>query len=215
MNLPEPIRCEIAVDAGTMSGGNGSYSKRLSELAGLYRDRDAFDALLAENGDRIVYDVNDYRPSAAAGDLIFGLTRMSPGRVGAEYFLTRGHIHARADRPEIYYGQKGTGLMQMESPTGETSIIEIQPQTICYVPPFWIHRSINVGDDDLVMVFSYPADSGQDYGIIEKSGGMRHRVMATADGGWELVENADYVPRSPEAARAIFENAANMEAHSA
>ncbi len=45
------------------------------------------------------------------------------------------------------------------------------------------------------MVFAYPADSGQDYGIIEQSNGMRHRVMAGAQ-GWELVENPAYRPRS-------------------
>ncbi|TIN31988.1 glucose-6-phosphate isomerase family protein, partial [Mesorhizobium sp.] len=80
-----------------------------------------------------------------------------------EYFMTRGHIHNQADRPEIYYGQKGRGLMLMESPEGEVRIVPIDAQTVCYVPPFWIHRSINVGDDDLVMLFCYPADSGQDY----------------------------------------------------
>ena len=51
---------------------------------------------------------------------------MQPGRIGDEYFLTRGHIHATGNRPEIYYGEAGQGLMLMESPEGETRIIEIQ-----------------------------------------------------------------------------------------
>jgi glucose-6-phosphate isomerase len=72
------------------------------------------------------------------------------------------------------------------------------------VPPFWIHRSINVGDDDLVMVFVYPSDSGQDYSIIETSNGMRHRVMAAADGSWELVENVAYKPRTAADATSIM-----------
>src|SRR5690606_31013983 len=125
----------------------------------------------------------------------FGVTRMAPGRVGREFFLTRGHIHAKADRPEIYYGQRGRGLMLMESPDGETRTVEIGPQAICYVPPFWIHRSVNLGADALLLVFSYPADAGQDYDIITRSGGMRHRVVATADGGWTLAENTGYRPR--------------------
>ena len=79
---------------------------------------------------------------------------MAPGKVGEEFFLTRGHIHARGDRPEIYYGQAGRGLMQLEVPEGEVRLLEIGPQSICYVPPFWIHRSINTGDEDLVMMFA-------------------------------------------------------------
>lgn len=205
MPIPTPASCRVSPEAGTMSNGTGRYEKRLSDLAGLYANSAAFAALLAD-GDRVVYDVTEFRPSENGGDVIFGVTRMNPGRVGKEFFLTRGHIHAKSDRPEIYYGQKGTGLMQLESPDGETRIVEIGPQTICYVPPYWIHRSVNTGDEDLVMVFCYPANSGQDYGIIERSGGMRHRVVA-ADAGWALVDNDGYVPRTPEVAAALIGDA--------
>lgn len=204
MSLRDPAHCQVDISGGTMSGATGTYQKRLGDLAGLYADDAAFAALLASSGNPIVYDVADFRPSAESGDLIFGVTRMSPGRVGEEFFLTRGHIHAKADRPEIYYGQQGNGLMLLESPQGETRVVEMAPQTICYVPPFWIHRSVNTGATDLVMVFSYPADAGQDYGIIEKSNGMRHRVMRDGRDGWKLVENADYRGRSDAAVTALF-----------
>lgn len=194
--LREPRVSVVDVSAGGMSGHTGRYEKRLADLTGLYEDGEEHARLVGALGNPIVYDVEDFRPGDKSGDLIYGVTRMSPGRVGREFFLTRGHIHAKADRPEVYYGQKGRGLMQLESPEGETRIIEIAPQTICYVPPFWIHRSINVGSEDLVMVFAYPSDSGQDYGIIEASNGMRHRIVARADGGWELTENPAYAPRS-------------------
>jgi glucose-6-phosphate isomerase len=204
--LREPVQSVIDVSTGAMSGNTGRYEKRLKDLDGMYEDQASFDALLKESGDRVVYAVEDFKPGNHAGDLIYGVTRMSPGRIGHEFFLTRGHIHAKADRPEIYYGQQGRGLMQLESPEGETRIIEVGPQTICYVPPFWIHRSINVGDEDLVMVFAYPADSGQDYGIIETSGGMRHRVMLGRDGGWELTENNSYRPRDAETVTALMKD---------
>ncbi len=206
--LTEPASCHVDLAAGTMGGAGGRYQKRLSDLAGLYLDADAHRDLVTRTGDAVVYDVADFRPSAAAGDMIFGLTRMSPGLVGEEFFLTRGHIHAKADRPEIYYGQAGQGLMQLESPEGETRIVEIGPQTICYVPPFWIHRSINTGEGDFVMMFAYPADAGQDYGIIERSGGMRHRVLRGEGGGWRLAENAAYRPRTRGDVQALIEAAA-------
>ncbi len=197
MGLREPASCSVSMVSGSMSGETGRYEKRLSDLLGVYDDAARLSALIDAMGDPVAYDVSEFRPSTDAGDLIFGVTRMSPGKVGREFFVTRGHIHARADRPEVYYGQKGIGLMQMESPHGETRTVEIGPQTICYVPPFWIHRSVNTGLEDLVMMFSYPADSGQDYGVIERSGGMRHRVVADGEEGWKLVDNSNYVPRTP------------------
>ena len=202
--LREPVSSAVDPIAGGMSSNTGRYEKRLSDLAGLYADEAAYQALVSSVGDPIVYDVEDFRPGTESGNLNYGVTRMSPGRVGSEFFLTRGHIHERADRPEIYYGQTGHGLMQMESPEGETRIVEIKPQIICYVPPFWIHRSINVGTEDLVMVFVYPSDSGQDYGIIEASNGMRHRVVAAADGSWALSENPAYKPRSADKALTLM-----------
>jgi len=205
MPLFEPAACQVDVVAGTMSGATGRYQKRLADLVGLYADDAAFQAQLAATANPIVYDVADFRPSGKSGDLIFGITRMSPGLIGEEFYLTRGHIHAIAERPEIYYGQAGQGLMLMESPEGETRVVEMQAQTICYVPPYWIHRSVNTGTSDFVMVFSYPADSGQDYGIIEKSSGMRHRVMRGGTTGWQLVENKDYQRRSDTAVAAVMQ----------
>jgi glucose-6-phosphate isomerase len=204
MPLLEPVRCTLNVDTGKLDGATGRYEKRLKELAGLYEDEAAFAAAVETQGDRVVYAVEDFRPSSRGGDLIFGVTRMVPGRIGREYFVTRGHIHARTDRPELYYGQKGRGLMLMESPDGEVRVAEIDVNSACYVPPFWIHRSVNIGDEDLVMLFAYPADSGQDYDVIARSGGMRQRVVDDAKGGWMLVDNPLYRPRSPAEAQKLL-----------
>ena len=206
--VPQPRRCLVDVGRGTLEGGTGRYEKRLSDLAGIYGDEGAFEALLHETGDRLVYAVEDLRPSASAGDMIFGVTRMVPGKVGGEYFVTRGHIHAIANRPEIYYGESGSGLMLLESPQGETRILEVTPRSVCYVPPFWIHRSVNVGADDLVMTFAYPADSGQDYDIIGRSGGMKARIMDDGRGGWTAVDNPRYRPRGAAEIERVLATAA-------
>jgi glucose-6-phosphate isomerase, archaeal len=204
MELREPASFTVGVPEGQLAGASGRYVKRLCDLEGLYGNASAFDEALQRNGDRIVYEVTEFRPTESSGDLIFGVTRMEPGRIGDEFFLTRGHIHARADRPEIYYGEAGHGIMLMESPAGETRAIEIRPRSICYVPAYWIHRSVNVGHDQLVMTFCYPSDAGQDYAIIARSGGMRHRVVADSAGGWALVENGGYRPRSGSEIAAIM-----------
>lgn len=207
MALREPRTCVVDVGKGELLHGSSRYTKTLAELDGLYEDKPAFEALCRTLGDSVVYEVTDYRPSTDPGDLIVGVTRMLPGKVGREYFMTRGHIHANANRPEIYYGESGHGLMLLESPAGEIRVVEIRPRAICYVPPYWIHRSVNVGGEDLVMTFAYPADSGQDYEIIAKAGGMRQRIVDDGEGGWRAVDNTAYRPRSPELVSSILATA--------
>lgn len=203
MNFAEPRSCSVDVAAGMLVGGDGHYRKTYRDLTGLYADEEAFAALLEAKADEVAYEVTSYAPGVKVSDLIMGVTRMAPGKVGQEYYLTRGHIHAEGDRPEIYYTLSGRGIMQMESPSGEVRLVEMGPQDICYVPPFWIHRSVNIGDEDLVMFFSYPADSGQDYGIIERSNGMRVRIMADGHGRWRTEDNPRWRARSKDEIAAI------------
>lgn len=186
-----------------MTNQTGRYTKVFRNLEGLYADDDAFAEMWPQWADRPVYDVAEFRPREISGDLIFGLTRMVPGKVGDEFFMTRGHIHQNAGRPEVYYGQRGCGVMLLESPEGVVRTVPIAPMTACYVPPFWIHRSVNVGADDLLMLFCYPADAGHDYAIIERSGGMRVRIVDDGRGGWRESANPAWTPRS-EAVRAAL-----------
>ncbi|MGS0743518.1 glucose-6-phosphate isomerase [Glaciimonas sp. GG7] len=204
----EPRRFEVDVAAGVMRGTDTLYQKRLQDLAGLYADGAAFDALLSTQAQDVVYDVSDFRPNSNAGDLITGVTRMCAGKVGDEFFMTRGHVHAIVDRPELYYGLKGHGLMLMESPDGETRIIEIGPNTACYVAPHWIHRSVNIGSEDFVMLFCYPADSGQNYAIIERAQGMKLRIIDDGAGGWRSVDNPLYLARSSADVTALIDSTA-------
>ena len=207
MKLMEPGVCRVDVARGELTGATNRYVKTLADLDGLYEDAAAFESLKRERGDEVVYEVTDFKPSANAGDMIIGVTRMRPGKVGHEYFLTRGHIHANANRPEMYYGESGRGLMLLESPQGEIRTVEIEPRSLCYVPPYWIHRSVNTGSGELVMTFAYPADSGQDYAIIEEAGGMRSRVVDDGKGGWILVDNVRYRGRAAERIARVFASA--------
>lgn len=194
----EPGVGRVDIEKGQLEGATNRYVKTFRDLEGLYEDETALAAVIAQKGDAVAYEVTDYKPSSNPGDMIIGVTRMEPGKIGREYYMTRGHIHARPNRPEMYYGESGLGVMLLEAPDGEVRTIEIGPRTMCYVPPFWIHRSVNVGSEPLVMTFAYPADSGQDYGIIEKAGGMRSLIVDDGKGGWQAVDNPRYKPRSPE-----------------
>lgn len=179
---------------GALDGANNSYEKRLDELDGVYFDTNAFAKVAATEGDSIVYRVNDLRPSDRAGDIIVGTSALEPGIIGEEYYMTRGHLHAKADRPEVYHCVHGHGVMLLEDIRGTVDSIEMTPGVIAYVAPGWIHRSVNTGLERFVTVFSYPADSGQNYEVISDAGGMAALVVVDND-GWKLVDNPRYVSR--------------------
>lgn len=202
--IVDPASCRVD-PSGRMSGGTGAKKSLIRDLAGVYADESAFARLAGERGEDVAYAVDEFRPARVVPqDLIFGTSILQPGRVGEELFLTRGHIHVKSDRPEVYFCQSGRGVMHMELPSGETRPAEMTPGTVVYVPPYWIHRSVNTGDTPFVTFFCYPADSGQDYDIIARSGGMRTIVVADGS-GWREAENPRYRPRSEDEQRRYFE----------
>jgi glucose-6-phosphate isomerase len=192
MDFHEPAQVFINPQTGAATGATRRYQKFIRDLEGLYLDTDAYRALAAEHADEVAYEVYEYRPNENPGDLIFGTSILKAGKVGSEYFLTRGHIHAKSNRPEIYYCQSGEGVMLLETPTGETRAVPMTPQSVVYVPPHWIHRSVNTGSELLVTVFCYPADSGQDYEIIRRAGGMKTLIVDDGPEGWKEIPNPRY-----------------------
>lgn len=166
--------------------------RRLSKMRGQYLDQDAFQELLAEE-DRILYEVYELKRPEVAGEILHGISIVHPGKVGDEYFMTKGHFHTVLDTAEIYYTLQGEGYMVMENPEGEWAVEKLQPGGVLYVPPRWAHRSVNVGkDEDLVMFFAYPGNAGHDYGTIETQG--FRKLVVEKDGQVEIVDNPRWSP---------------------
>jgi len=186
MLLPEGV----AIDGmtGSVQPATDRYAKRLSELRGLFQDRTAEERAIAEGGDPVVYEVIDYRKPES--DLCFGTTIMSPGKVGAEYYMTRGHYHQRRDRGEAYYTQSGEGLLLLESRAGESRTVEMRPGICAFIPPDWAHRSINTGKEKLVFVWFCATDAGHDYGEIRERG-MR-KLIVERDGRRTVIDNPKF-----------------------
>jgi glucose-6-phosphate isomerase len=165
---------------------DGHLERRLSALANHFYDREAYERLLPANP--LVYEVYEVHLPAVAGQLLHGLSIVHPGRVGDEYFMTKGHFHAVRETAEIYCGLRGTGLLLMETAEGDWAVEPLAPGRAVYVPPCWAHRSINTGDfEDLVTFFVYPGHAGHDYAAIEQRG---FRKLVVARGGRaEIVDN--------------------------
>jgi len=181
---PDPAMLTISPH-GPIEGATGAYDKRLGDLGGVYLDDDAYQAAVAEFGaDRLVYHVDEHRLGEGPGALIVGTSTVLPGRIGEEFAVTRGHLHAKADRAELYHCLSGRGVMLMDTLAGQTSAIEISAGQSVHVPGHWVHRSVNVGDEPFVTLFCYAADAGQDYGLIADAGGMAQIIVSDGAGGW-------------------------------
>lgn len=168
------------------SSFDNHIERRLSSLRGKFQDQRAYEAM-ASAGDPLVYEVYENQRPNAAGELPNGLSIIHSGRVGDEYFMTKGHYHMVRDTAEIYYCMQGKGALLMENEAGDTAVEEFYPGRVVYVTPKWAHRSINTGKEDLVTFFVYPGNAGHDYGTIDATG--FRKCLVERNGVPTLVDN--------------------------
>ena len=187
-----PFTFDIALPGGIPSTYSNHITRRLSSMRGQYADEETYAALLA-GGDALLYEVYEEQVPEKAGELLQGISIVHPGKVGDEYFMTKGHFHAEIATAEVYYCLAGQGVMVMETPEGVWAVEELRAGKVLYVPPRWAHRSVNTGSEaDLVTFFVYPAHAGHDYGSIEKQG---FRKLIVEQGGRPaIVDNPRWLP---------------------
>jgi len=181
-----PFTLDFDLISGTC-GAKESTMRPLSKMEGMYNDRKAFDTIL-EKGDPLVYEFYELAMPGTAGDLQFGTSITYPGKVGKEYFMTKGHFHEVLETAEVYYTLSGEGYMLLETPEGEWKAEALEKGKALYVPPRWAHRSINTGNTPLVTFFVFRGDAGHDYGTIEKKG-FRRLIVEGGDGNPQVIEN--------------------------
>ena len=187
-----PLTFRIDIGKKILLPSDQHIVRRLSAMKGQFFNVEAYEDMLKED-DVDVYEVYEITRPEEAGELMNGLSVVHPGKVGEEYFMTKGHFHTVLATAEVYYCLKGEGVMVMETPEGEWAVESLQPGQVLYVPPRWAHRSVNTcSDEDLVTFFIYPANAGHDYGSIEEQG-FRKLVVET-DGKHQIVDNPRWLP---------------------
>lgn len=177
MNLMQPFKTEIDFATGDLSPQRATLQRRLSDMKLMYADRQEAARILREEGDRLIYEVQGVELPAEEGQIPHCTTRILPGRVGAEYHMTKGHYHARREQGEVYFGLSGRGFLLLQTDSGATSELEMVAGSAAYVPPFWAHRTVNIGDEDFVFFSVWEARAGHDYGAIERDGFCKLLVM--------------------------------------
>jgi glucose-6-phosphate isomerase len=163
-----------------------STKRYLSAMKGMYADDQAFEEIIKKE-DPLAYEFYELEVPKTAGDLLFGTSIVYPGKVGSEYYMTKGHFHTILETGEVYCCLSGNGYMLMENPEGEWDVQEFTPGQAVYVPPRYAHRSINVGNEPLVTFFVFRADAGHDYGTIEIKG--YRKLLVEKDGKVEIIDN--------------------------
>jgi glucose-6-phosphate isomerase len=154
--------------AGELSGENVLRTvKRIRDLDGIFRNTEALRSI---DPDLIVYSVEwEEKPlQGTEGGLFWGSTTIEPGQVGDEYFMTRGHFHAKRDRCEYYTTVQGTGMLVLMNETREGRVEIMSPGSLHYIPGYTAHRTVNTGDTPLIFWACWPSDAGHDYASIEK-----------------------------------------------
>ena len=141
-------------------------------------------------GDPVVYTVSGFEVPAEEGQLNYALGLIMPGKIGQEYYLTKGHFHAWRPAAEVYIGLAGEGCMLLESEDGsQNQMLSLLPNQAVYVPGYIAHRTVNIGRVPLSYVGVYPAQAGHDYGAIARQN-FRH-VIVEVDGKPSLVERSE------------------------
>ena len=150
--------------------------KKLGQLSGIFRDRQASAKL--DGRETIVYRVWWWEPvpSGTEGGLFWGLTEIQPGRVGNEYFMTRGHWHVIRNRAEFYGTVAGQGKLVLMDRTERTWSEDMAPGSLHYIAGEVAHRIVNTGDVPIRVIACWPSDAGHDYEVAE-GGGFGARIL--------------------------------------
>ena len=146
-----------------------STKRYLSNMKGMYADNQTFEKQLAKN-DNLIYEFYEMGAPEDSRDLAMGTSIIYPGKIGNEYYMTKGHFHTILDTSEVYYCFQGEGFMLLENPEGDWKTEPLIPSVCVYVPKRYAHRTVNIGNTPLITFYTFRGDAGHDYGTIETKG---------------------------------------------
>jgi glucose-6-phosphate isomerase len=165
-----PFGINLDLENGWMVDAKHHLVRRASDMHGYYRDEPALEKLIREQQDPVHYEVFEVPVPNTYGHLMYCISSLNPGRVGHEFFMTKGHYHQVENTAEIYLCLRGEGFMLMKTAQGKCHAEKMTRGRMVYVPPRWAHRSINTGTGPLISFCVYPAEAGHNYGDIEREG---------------------------------------------
>ena len=143
--------------------------KKLKDLPNIFEDKNAFSEI---DGEEIIYEVQAILPvkEGIEGGLFYGKTIINPGKVGDEYYMTKGHFHEKIDRAEFYWGIEGEGILLLMDEDRNCWAEKMNPGSLHYIDGYIAHRTINTGNTKLIFGACWPSDAGHNYQEIMDNG---------------------------------------------
>jgi len=157
------------IDNLLIGEGVEKITRQLKDLKGIFADEKSFHEM---DPDCIAYEVSSFLPvkEGTPGGLYFGITYLHSGKVGEEYFMTKGHFHANIDRAEYYWGLTGEGMLLFMDSNRNVWAEKMFPGSLHYIPGGIAHRVANTGSQLLSFAACWPSDAGHNYEEIATHG---------------------------------------------
>lgn len=143
--------------------------RSLKDIHSIFKNQSSYEKM---DPNQVAYTVQYWLPvkEGTEGGLFWGTTNLHPGKVGGEYFMTKGHFHSNASRAEFYWGVQSKGALILMDENRNTWVEEMYPGSLHYIPGSVAHRVANIGDGILIFGACWPSDSGHDYASIAENG---------------------------------------------
>jgi glucose-6-phosphate isomerase len=174
-----PFSIHLDFRTGELTPHDRTNMRKLSDMKGMFLDTEAERRILQKDNP-IIYSFSEKILPEENGHLQLATTSIHPGKIGDEYFMTKGHYHRRPDTSEVYLGLEGKGCLLIQTVQGDFESIDIEPGVMAYIPPYWGHRMVNTGSIPFVFFAVYPGDAGHNYGDIERTGFVK--ILVEKDG---------------------------------
>jgi glucose-6-phosphate isomerase len=187
-----PFSMQLDFKTGELIPHDRTNIRKLSDMKGMFLDTES-EIRILKREDPIIYSFSERILPEENGHLQLATTSINPGKIGDEYFMTKGHYHKRPDTSEVYLGLEGKGSLLIQTEEGDFESINIQPGVLAYIPPYWGHRMVNMGSNPFVFFAVYPGDAGHNYGDIEKTGFVK--VLVERNGKPLLIDNPKWKER--------------------
>jgi glucose-6-phosphate isomerase len=168
--LIDPFTVDLNLADLVMERPDVHNIRRASVMRGYYKDGGALERLIAQEGDPAHYETYEKHVPEEYGHLLFCISKIRPGTIGGECFMTKGHYHTRVNTGEIYFCLQGQGYIVMKTQEGAFNAQRVTRGGVIYVPPYWAHRSVNTGSEPFTIFCVWPGDAGHNYGDIEREG---------------------------------------------
>ncbi len=187
-----PYFSQFDPTTGALTGAT-LLERHLRDLQGYFADEAAYAAALQQDN-ALLYRVTTVEPAQGEGALNHCISTILPGRIGREYYMTKGHYHAWRPAAEYYIGLRGTGIVLLEDERTDAAWANpLLPNGVVYIPGYAAHRTVNTGAEPLIFLCVYLANAGHDYGAIQTRN--FRQVVVEVDGAPVVIERAAFLAR--------------------